>query len=79
MVLTGRGTGGDFRGDGERSHDGSEDDVWFLSCVDGRVKAPGSVVLHQRERLPVVGLQTGVQRRLVVVAAADEWLAGQLR
>lgn len=42
------------------------------------MEAPGTVVLHQRDGLPVVGVQTGAQRRLVVVAAADERLACHL-
>lgn len=78
LVFTGDGTGGDFRGSGEGSDDGGEDNVWAQGGVDGHVQASGTVVLHQRGRLPVVGLQTGVQRRLVVVAAADERLACQL-
>lgn len=79
MVFTGRCTGGDFRGGGEGGDDGGEDDVGALSGIDGRVQAPGAVVVHQRDRLPVVGLQAGVQRRLVVVTAAHERLARYLR
>lgn len=78
MVFTGDGSGGDFRGGGEGGQDGGEDHVGALGGVDGRVQAPGPVVGDQRGRLPVVRVQAGVQRRLVVVAAADERLAGQL-
>lgn len=78
LVFTGGGTCGGFRSGGEGSYDGGKDDVWALSGVDGRVQAPGAVVLHQRDGLPVVGVQTGAQRRLVVVTAADERLACQL-
>lgn len=67
-----------FRGSGECRYDGGEDDVRVLGGVDGRVQSPGSVVLHQRDRLTVVGVQAGPQRRLVVVTAADEWLTCQL-
>lgn len=78
LVFTGGGTRGGFRSGGEGGYDGGKDDVWALGGVDGRVQAPGAVVLHQRDGLPVVGVQTGAQRRLVVVAAADERLACQL-
>lgn len=78
LVFTGGGTRRGFRSGGEGGYDGGKDDVWALSGVDGRVQAPGAVVLHQRDGLPVVGVQTGAQRRLVVVAAADERLACQL-
>lgn len=78
LVFTGGGTGGDFRGGGEGGHDGGEDYIWVLRGVDGRVQAPGAVVLHQRDGLTVVGVQTGLQRRRIVVAAADERLARQL-
>lgn len=78
MVFTGGGTSGGFRGSREGSYDGGKDDVWALGGVDGRVQAPGTVVLHQRDGLPVVGVQTGAQRRLIVVTATDEWLARHL-
>lgn len=78
MVFTGGGTSWSFRGSGEGGYDGGEDDVWALGGVDGRVQTPGTVVLHQRDGLPVVGVQTGAQCRLVVIAAADERLACQL-
>lgn len=78
LVFTGGGTRRGFRSGGEGGYDGGKDDVWALGGVDGRVQAPGAVVLHQRDGLPVVGVQTGAQRRLVVVAAADERLACQL-
>lgn len=42
------------------------------------MEASGAVVLDQRDGLPVVGVQTGAQRRFVVVAAADERLACHL-
>lgn len=78
MVFTGGGTGGGFLGGGEGSYDRGEDDVRALGGVDGRVEAPGAVVLHQRGGLPVVGVQPGAQRRLVVVAAAYERLTCHL-
>lgn len=78
LVFTGGGTGGAFRGSGEGSYDRGEDDVRALGGVDGRVEAPGAVVLHQRGGLPVVGVQPGAQRRLVVVAAAYERLTRHL-
>lgn len=78
-VFTGDGSGGDFRGVGEGGHDGGEDEVGALGGVDGRVQPPGAVVVDQRHRLPVVGLQARVKRLLVVVAAPHERLAGQLR
>ena len=78
LVFTGGSAGRDFRGGGESRYDGGEDDVGVLGGVDGRVKTPGSVVLHQRDSLTVVGVQAGLQRRLVVVAAADERLTCQL-
>lgn len=67
------------RGGGEGGYDGREDDVGALGGVHSRVQALGAVVLHQREGLPVVGVQAGAQRGFVVVAAADEWLASHLR
>lgn len=78
MVFTGDGEGGEFRGVGEGSYDGGEDHVGAQGGVDGSVQAPGAVVLHQRDGLPVVGVQTEIQRLLVVVAAAHERLACQL-
>lgn len=78
LVFTGCGTSGHFRGGGERGYDGGEDDVWALGSVDGRVQTPGTVVLHQRGRLPVVGFQARAQGVLVVIAAADQWFTRHL-
>lgn len=78
LVFTGGGTDRGFCGGGEGSYDWGEDYVRALSGVDGRVEASGAVVLHQRDGLPVVGVQTGAQRRFVVVAAADERLTRHL-
>lgn len=78
LVFTGGGSCRDFRGSGERGDDGGEDDAGALGGVDGRVQAPGSVVLHQGDGLTVVGVQAGTKRGFVVVAAADERLARQL-
>lgn len=80
MVLTGGGgAAGGFRGGGEGGDNRGEDNVGFLGGVNGCVQTPGAVVFDQRGGLPVVGVQTGAQRRLVVVAAADERLARHLR
>lgn len=78
LVFTGCGTSGNFRGGGERGYDGGEDYVWVLGSVDGRVQTPGTVVLHQRGRLPVVGFQARAQGVLVVIAAADQGLTRHL-
>lgn len=75
MVFTGGGAG---RGGGEGGHDGGEHHAGALGGVHRRVQAPGAVVLHQGGRLPVVGVQAGAERRLVVVAAADQRLARHL-
>lgn len=72
LVFTGGGSGGDFCGSGESSYDGGEDDIWAPRGIDGRVQTPGAVVLHQRDSLPVVGIQAGAQCLLVVITAADE-------
>lgn len=77
-VFTGDGASGGFCGGGEGGDDGGEHHAGVLGGVDGRVQTPGAVILHQGDRLPVVGVQAGVERRLVVVAAADERLARHL-
>lgn len=78
LVFTGAGTDGGLLGGGEGSYDGGEDHVWALGGVDVLVEAASAVVLDQGDGLPVVGVQAGMQRRLVVVAAADERLTGYL-
>lgn len=77
--LTRSSAGWSLGGGAESSYDGGEHNVGLLGGVDGRVQPPGLVVLDQRERLPVVGVQTGPQRRLVVVAAADQRLTRHLQ
>lgn len=78
LVFTGAGTDGGLLGGGEGSYDGGEHHVWALGGVDGLVEAASAVVLDQGGGLPVVGVQAGMQRRLVVVAAADERLTSHL-
>lgn len=78
LVFTGGGAGRDFCSSREGGHDWSQHHIRALGCVDGCVDASGAVVLHQGGRLPVVGVQTRAERRLVVVAAADERLARHL-
>lgn len=78
MIFTGGSPDGDVLGGGEGGNDGSEDHVGAHGGVDGRVEAAGTVVLDQWDGLPMVGVQAGAQRGLVVVAAADEWLASYL-
>lgn len=75
LVFTGGGTDGGLLGRGEGGYDGGEDHVWALGGVDGRVDAASAVVRDQGHGLPVVGIQAGVQRRLIVVTAPDERLA----
>lgn len=74
LVFTGGGTDGGFLGRGEGSYDWGKDHIWALGSINGRVEAPGAVVLHQGGGLPVVAVQTGAQGCLIVVAAADERL-----
>lgn len=77
-VFTGGGLDGGVLGGGEGGDDGGKDHVGAQGGVDGRVEAAGAVVLDQGDGLPVVGVQARAQRGLVVVAAADERLAGYL-
>lgn len=65
-------------GGGEGGYDGSEDNVGALGGVHGGVQPLGAVILHQREGLPVVGVQAGAERGFVVVAAADERFTSHL-
>lgn len=56
LVFTGGCTSWDFRGSGESSYNGGEDDVWVLRRIDGCVQAPRTVIMHQRDGLPMVGV-----------------------
>lgn len=78
LVFTGGGPDRGVLGGGEGGDDGGKDHVRALGGVDGCVEATSAVVLDQGGGLPVVGVQAGAQRGLVVVAAADERLASYL-
>lgn len=78
LVFTGGGPNGGVLGGREGGDDGGEDHVGALGSVDGRVEATSAVVRDQGDGLPVVGVEAGAQRGLVVVAAADERLASYL-
>ena len=78
VVFTGRGADRGFCGGGEGGDNGGEDHTGALGGVHGGVQAARAVVVDERHRLAVVGLQPRVQRLLVVITALHQGLPSDL-